>query len=328
MAKPTLSKTEISLLKTILECAESKKIRIALVGGVIRDTLLDIPSLDFDFIIEGEGLLFARELQKKISGELKEFPNFLTAKITGFNGAASDSIEEIDIASARKETYLKPGALPEVESTTIENDLARRDFTINTLTIDLKSFIESAQNGVDIRTQINDPFKGLEDLENKLVRILHPKSFIDDPTRIFRACRYASRISGDLEPQTEHFAKEAVKGGALSTISRVRIGNELSYILAVASVRPLLKLNSLGVFGALGFDSDCSPKIKLWQDASSKVNKREYTEYNMLLPLFLRLLTEHKSQKEREDLFVEWNLGKKILHKVDQFFESKILNRS
>jgi tRNA nucleotidyltransferase (CCA-adding enzyme) len=173
-----------------------------LVGGSVRDLLLGRGRTDIDLVVEGD----AAALATRLGAEVVEHERFATAKVQ-VDG------HELDIATARSETYPHPGALPVVQpAPDIEADLARRDFTINAMAIPL---------GGDPR--LVDPHGGRDDLEAGLLRVLHPRSFADDPTRAIRAARYAARFGFELEPETARLLRDA----DLSTVSADRRRAEL-----------------------------------------------------------------------------------------------------
>ncbi len=175
---------------------------VYLVGGAVRDLLLGHGRTDIDLVVEGD----ATALASRLGGEVVEHERFATAK-------ARLGEHDVDIATARAETYPRPGALPEVEPTAgIAADLARRDFTINAMAIPLRRDAE-----------LIDPHRGRADLESGLLRILHPSSFEDDPTRALRAARYAARFDFELEPDTADLLSEA----DLGTVSTDRRETEL-----------------------------------------------------------------------------------------------------
>jgi tRNA nucleotidyltransferase (CCA-adding enzyme) len=175
---------------------------VYLVGGAVRDLLLGHGRADIDLVVEGD----ATALASRLGGEVIEHERFATAK-------ARLGEHDVDIATARAETYPHPGALPEVEPTAgIAADLARRDFTINAMAIPLRRDPE-----------LIDPHRGREDLESGLLRILHASSFEDDPTRALRAARYAARFGFELEPDTTDLLREA----DLGTVSADRREAEL-----------------------------------------------------------------------------------------------------
>jgi tRNA nucleotidyltransferase (CCA-adding enzyme) len=193
----------------VREVAAEKGIRPFLVGGPVRDLLLGRNAIDLDLTVEVDSSELARALAKRLGGRVKSFPQFLTYKVV------ADEMPEIDIATARKERYRKPGALPTVSAGKLKDDLLRRDFSINAIALDL------------LDKKLHDPTNGAEDLRNRLVRILHDNSFIDDPTRIYRAIRLACRLRFDLEAKTCRRMREAIDTGALTTVSKERIWHEL-----------------------------------------------------------------------------------------------------
>ena len=184
----------------------AQKVPAYLVGGVVRDLLLARPRLDIDVAIEGD----VAALADAPGFVLESGGRFLTGKLS-LDGA------EIDIAQARAETYPQPGALPEVKPATIDQDLARRDFTINAMAVPLAGDAE-----------LIDPHGGLDDLRAGTLRVLHDRSFIDDPTRALRAARYAARFDLALEPGTE----KLLRATDLSTVSEDRVQGELRRIAA------------------------------------------------------------------------------------------------
>jgi tRNA nucleotidyltransferase (CCA-adding enzyme) len=196
-------------LDIVRDVAIEKECRPFLVGGPVRDLLLGRHSIDIDLTLEVDSSTLARALAKRINGRVKSFPQFLTYKVV------AEGMPEIDIATARRERYRKPGALPTVQPGRLKDDLMRRDFSINAMAVDLMSGAE------------HDPANGRRDIANRLVRVLHERSFLDDPTRIFRAIRLAGRLGFALEPGTARLLAEAIDSGGLTTISRERIWREL-----------------------------------------------------------------------------------------------------
>lgn len=242
--------------RDLLSTARSLGVQIGspifLAGGCVRD-LLDgktAPINDIDLVLEGDAIYYAERLSRKIGGALKKFPNFLTAKI--LDPAVHLKIKEIDVAAARCESYPHPGALPLVQPGKIEEDLARRDFAVNAMALRLSNYLQWIDSGAGVallKPQTIDLFGGLEDLQARLIRVLHDGSFIDDPTRVFRACRYAVRIAGRLEAGTLHLLQSAVLGGCLETVSATRKMNELKKVLSEEKPHAVLQL--LDEYGVL-----------------------------------------------------------------------------
>ncbi len=186
-----------------------------LVGGALRDLLRGADAVDLDVAVEGDAPAAARELAARLEGEAVEHERFGTA-IVHAEGIV------LDLATTRRERYPRPGALPEVEPASLVEDLARRDFTVNAMA--------AALAPVELG-QLHDPHGGVPDLDAGVVRALHYRSFIDDPTRLLRAVRYEVRLGFAMDPDTEELAREAVAGGALSTVSGPRVRDELLGLL-------------------------------------------------------------------------------------------------
>jgi len=219
--------------------AEAQGHNLYLVGGAVRDLLLERPNTDFDLVLEGDAPSFARRLarlmrdgsdDRRLPDRVTIHPRFGTAKFQ--RGDIT-----IDVVTARSETYARPGALPTVKPDTIRDDLFRRDFTINAMAIELMP----ASIG-----RLLDYFYGIKDLQRGLIRILHNRSFIDDATRMLRAVRYEQRLGFKLEPDTERLLKRDVS--YLDTISGDRIRHELELICKEDNPEQMLeRAQTLGV---------------------------------------------------------------------------------
>ena len=218
-----------------LRVAEQRKERVVIVGGFVRDLIMQrtVGDYDLDLVVEGDGLAFSKALQSEIGGERREHVSFLTSKLfapfTSYDGD-SPFLSEVDVATARSEEYARPGALPVVKPTLLENDLWRRDFSSNAMALPLhvyRDLLAGAVTAGNISSCVIDPCEGLADIKAATLRILHPQSFIDDPTRLFRAVRYAVRLSFKFDRATLSGFYEAVRGGALATLSPRRVWNEV-----------------------------------------------------------------------------------------------------
>ena len=186
-----------------------------LVGGPVRDLLLDRPAKDLDLVVEGDAASLAFEVAKELAGEVTSYRQFGTATVK------VDQMR-LDLATARRETYPRPGALPQVKPSTIDEDLKRRDFTINAMAIGL------SEPGLG---RLLDPTSGLKDLELGQIRALHPQSFQDDATRMLRAVRYEQRLSFHLEPETQDWLLQDLEEGMLATVSADRLRREVDFML-------------------------------------------------------------------------------------------------
>jgi tRNA nucleotidyltransferase (CCA-adding enzyme) len=207
------------------------------VGGCVRDLILDRTNFDLDFMAEGNAIVLAHALQEAYPGRftvVAEHERFQTATLV-FH---ADTKREVDLSTARIEFYEKPAALPTVEPSVLEQDLYRRDFTINSLAFCLNP---------DCYGQLIDFFDGIDDLQRKFIRILHPFSFVEDPTRIIRAVRFATRLGFQLEEETRRQAERAASLGVFDNLGGFRLKEELKLVLE--SPQRMDALNALESLG-------------------------------------------------------------------------------
>jgi tRNA nucleotidyltransferase (CCA-adding enzyme) len=218
---------------------------VYLVGGAVRDLLLDEPGFDVDLAVEGDGVAFAARLAAALGGRCHSHEKFHTAVVIAGE-------LRVDVASARTEHYEYPAALPTVEHSSIRQDLHRRDFTINAMAVSLLP----ADFG-----RLLDPYGGTDDLEQGVVRVLHNLSFIEDPTRIFRAIRYENRYRFAMDAHTRELARGCVGMGLVGDLSGARVRDELVAILNEAEVTgSLQRLDQLGLAAAVHPALDCGPE--------------------------------------------------------------------
>jgi tRNA nucleotidyltransferase (CCA-adding enzyme) len=224
--QPHLKPSERNALEACAALSKQRGLRLFLVGGPVRDLLLDAASIDLDLAVEGDAGALASELAEVIGGRAVLHPRFGTARV-------SRQDMHIDIAGTRRETYAHHGALPAVEPATLAEDLARRDFTINAMALQL------APDSGDLV----DPFRGEADLRAGLLRVLHERSFQDDATRMLRAVRYAARLGFKLQRDSEVLLRRDLE--YLRTISGPRLRRELATLFQEpASVDGLLLAQS------------------------------------------------------------------------------------
>jgi tRNA nucleotidyltransferase (CCA-adding enzyme) len=194
---------------------------VYLVGGSVRDILLGEPNFDVDVVVEGDAIALARALADELGGRVRAHKQFGTAVVL------YGEDERVDVVTARSETYDAPAVLPTVEPGSIDEDLHRRDFTINAMAVSLKG---------ENLGQLVDPFGGREDLEASRIRILHDRSFIDDPTRILRAIRYEDRYGFRMDDETVRLARECIATGHVGDLSGARLRDELEALLEEGDV--------------------------------------------------------------------------------------------
>jgi len=211
-----LDKKTLRRLIEIGSLSDSMGYHAFLVGGFVRDLLLRIDNYDIDIVIEGDGVRFAEEMAKAFHVKVRPHTEFATAKVIYADGF------KIDIATARLEYYKAPAALPIVEHSSLKLDLHRRDFTINTLAISLN------KNNFG---QLIDFFGGQRDIKDKTIRVLHSLSFVEDPTRVFRAVRFEHRFNFQIGKHTMNLIRNAVRMNFLARIRGKRLWAEVSLIL-------------------------------------------------------------------------------------------------
>ena len=203
------------LLRRVGRMAAARGMNAYAVGGCVRDWLLGIANAaDLDVTVEGSGVEVARTVARALGGTLKIHQQFGTATVM----LADPFHRRVDVATCRRESYVKPAAYPRVAPGTLEEDLLRRDFTMNAMALTLSP----TRFGILV-----DPFDGAGDLRRKQLRVLHERSFIDDPSRILRAVRFLLRFGLRLEPGTERALQTAMAAGALGWLNAGRLTREL-----------------------------------------------------------------------------------------------------
>jgi len=221
-----------SLVGDIGAYADSLRVSVRLIGGIVRDALLGLKSRDVDIVLEADAIDFAQGWAKVKGAVLKTHPRFGTATVYLKSGLY------VDFVTARRETYPTQGALPKVEPSTFEDDVVRRDFTINALAVQI--------SGPEYGRMI-DRCGGQEDLRNRVIRIFHDESFVDDPTRVLRAVRFERRFDFRLESLTRRLLKEALSEGLDGAVSPPRYFTEFRRFFSEPDPAGCLKrLDQLG----------------------------------------------------------------------------------
>ncbi|NLK63099.1 MAG: CBS domain-containing protein [Fusobacteria bacterium] len=278
----------LDILKKISYISNVRKEKAYLVGGIVRDIILNIKNSDLDLVVEGDGVSFAIELNKILNGEnLVIHDKFKTATINLKNGL------NIDIATSRIEFYEYPTSLPVVEYSNIKQDLYRRDFTINAMAIDM-----SYENF----GKLIDYFNGLEDLKNKQIRVLHSLSFIEDPTRIIRAIRFQSRYGFKIELDTEKYILDAINNNFLDKLTWKRVKDEFQLIFSeknvIESINLLSKYNILLTINKnIKITDELIEKLKLIslnEDVIIHLNIEKWLLYFLLLIDDLNIIEQEK----------------------------------
>jgi tRNA nucleotidyltransferase (CCA-adding enzyme) len=231
-----LPQERLSLLRELGNLADEEGVSLYLVGGVVRDLLLKRKDWDLDLAVEGDGISFARLVADRYGAGLAVFERFATSRLVFQDGL------KIDIATTRRESYAQPAVLPTVQPASIEEDLSRRDFTINAMAMQLNP----GQFG-----RVLDPYGGQRDLRARTIRVLHAGSFQDDPTRIFRAIRFEQRFGFRLERTTLRLLAQAASTNLIQQLSGPRLQNEI--LLLFAEHDPVHAIARLGQLQLLRF---------------------------------------------------------------------------
>ena len=221
-----------ALLRVIGDLADRERMSAFAVGGCVRDWRLGVTSrADLDIAVEGDGIQLARRVAYALGGSLHTHQQFGTATVViprpheprmARDRARVSGTVRLDLATCRSETYARPAAYPRVSPGTLEGDLFRRDFTLNAMAVALAPSTFG---------RLLDPFHGARDLTRRRLRMLHDRSFLDDPTRLLRGVRFAQRFGFAWEPRTARAACEALAAGALSWLNAGRLQRELDRLL-------------------------------------------------------------------------------------------------
>ena len=264
MLKERLPRKIINVLKDLGHVADLLGYNAYLVGGLVRDVFLKRENLDVDIVIEGDGIKFAHEFAEHYGARVRSHRKFATAVLIFPDGF------KVDVATARMEYYESPGAPPSVETSSLKLDLYRRDFTINTLAIRLNKRHYGA---------LIDYFSGQRDIKEKVLRVLHNLSFVEDPTRVLRAIRFEQRFGFKIGKLTLALIKNAVKINCFKDLSGRRLFLELKLVLKEPD--PIKAIERMDEFDLLQF---VFPEVKLTKNIGNLLEeiKKVIVWYNLL----------------------------------------------
>lgn len=289
----TLSPKLKEILSQLRVAATTRGYQLYLVGGGVRDLLLERPVSELDIVVLGDASAIAKDLAET-GGQLVLHPAFGTATVT--LGST-----RVDLSSARTESYDRPGALPTVSPGTLKDDLERRDFTVNALAVSL---------GTDDYGQLIDYGVGQTDLTEGLIRVIHEHSFVDDPTRIWRAVRYEQRLGFEIEPQTLKWLKRDLVG--LKDLTGDRVWHELACVLQEDTPRhALVRLDRLGILKLI------HPSLQADDWLDEKIRKADLAGHSSL-PVRLALLTYRLNGNELEECAGYLNFSKSLRRVLQQ----------
>jgi tRNA nucleotidyltransferase (CCA-adding enzyme) len=272
LMQKTLSPRVVQVLRDLGRVGQELDLPVYVVGGFVRDLMLGIENDDVDVTVEGNGIIFAETFAGEFGGRVKSHQKFGTAVIILPDGF------KIDVASTRLEYYASPGALPTVERSSLKMDLYRRDFTVNTLAVRLNSY----EFG-----HLIDFYGGQKDIQERLIRVLHNLSFVEDPTRVFRAVRFEQRLDFHIAKHTENLIKSAVKMELLDKIGGKRLLTELVHILL--EKEPIRAIERISELGLLKF---INPNLRL-----SSGNRKVLEESRKIVSWFELLFIDWRGEK-------------------------------
>lgn len=307
-----LSNKVKQVLNDIVKIAYKDNISIYLIGGIVRDLILNKPSKDIDIVVEGDAIKLVTNICESLKVEAEYFDKFKTAKII------FDDID-VDFVTARSEVYKYNGALPDIEFSNIKNDQFRRDFSINTVAVKLEK---------NCFGEIVDNFNGLIDIQNKVIRVLHKNSFKDDPTRILRGIRFKERFDFTIGDETLKFIEEAIELNIFNCISKDRIDREFKKFFNEGNpVKCLIEILNLGIIDKIYPTLNLTQKVfsdfNLVRNSFSRVNEyKEIIKSDFKIELvYLMILVFNLNIQDAKDFITEFNMNKKEKNKINIFIE-------
>ncbi|NEU29683.1 CBS domain-containing protein [bacterium LRH843] len=301
--KALLPSDTFHLLQQVGMIADQKKLNVYLIGGIVRDFLLNRENEDIDLVVEGDGIVFAKELANRLGGDVVTHEAFGTATWT------TTANLKVDVVTCRTEYYESPGSLPTVRASNIREDLRRRDFTINALALR----INKRHFG-----EILDFFQGQKDINTNTIRILHTLSFIEDPTRIFRGVRFALRFGYQFDNQTKELAKSAAS--MLKQISPNRLFRELDLLIEEGQILNGMKLlDNLSVWKSL---FNIKPSASSWEKVKKLVEAKEKDPF-----VFVAVLLYCEKQWNAIVSYTLTARQSKLVHSINQMDSMTLLNK-
>ncbi|MDY6842729.1 MAG: hypothetical protein SVW57_01370 [Thermodesulfobacteriota bacterium] len=305
----------LDILVNLGKTADELSYNVYLVGGIVRDLILEKKNYDIDVVIEGDGIYFVQEFSRRYPCMVKYYKRFKTATLTFPLGY------KVDAATARSEYYEKPASAPKVKISSLRKDLFRRDFTINTLAIGLNP----GEFG-----ELIDFFNAERDIQEGIVRVIHKRSFVEDPSRVYRAIRFEQRFGFQLEKQTQKLIEDAVQMRIFDKLSGRRLLTEIQYIFEEDT--PLRIIERMETFDLLKF---IHPNMKL--DKKSRLLFEHIQEvclwYNSIngnfekLIVYLLILLDQLRHEEVESMCERFTMPKRLRDRiVSDHKESRVVS--
>ncbi len=304
LLRERLPKHIYELLTLAGAIADSMHITAYVVGGFVRDILLEYKNFDIDIVVEGNGIAYARELAKQLNGRMRVHQKFQTALV--IIAAENGKEVRVDITTARLEYYKYPAAIPTMEISSIKLDLFRRDFTINTLGVQL---------GKNVFGELVDFFGGQRDIHDKRIRVLHTLSFVEDPSRCLRAVRFEQRYDFKLGPITEQLIKNALSLKLMDKLLGARLYHELRNIFDETNpILVLQRLNSLHILKAIHPKLELSPnKVKFFTSLKNMLdwyNLLYFTDRPKIWVLYVLGFCHRLNYKQSAEILRRFGIAK------------------
>ena len=274
------------LIQSVTREATKEDLPLYMVGGFVRDLILKHEPADFDLVVEGDAITLGKSIMHKFGGRIVVHPRFMTVQWYPPAKLSRGKNYSIDLVSTRKETYLHPASLPFVLPGTFKEDLNRRDFTINTLAIRLDGFWYGT---------LVDELGGLEDLRRGIIRVLHPRSFIDDPTRLFRGVRYSQRYGFEFSKETRSIIPSSLS--SIQHLSAERIRHEVDLIMGEEGAGGMLDM-----LGNMKILSQVHSKLGWNTEIQHRFEKRVSFPTSERIPAGWILWLIHLSQHEIQEI--------------------------
>ncbi len=281
----------------------SNNIHIYIVGGFVRDFIQGNinETIDLDLVVDGNIDDFANNMSSSLGLKLKNVHGFANYKLSFENSIS------VDVAHSRKESYPNPGTMPKWEKSNIDLDLFRRDFTINSIALEIYK----------TKFYLLDPLNGQMDLSKKIIRIIHNRSFIDDPTRIFRAIKYKCRLGFDYDIETKNIIQKSIEN--INRLSKYRKFNEMVKLINEKNIISIIEESNLPIYKNMIFPENFLSKVGF-------IDESYWNKSNILEKLFFSLI--EVNDKVKLEIITNLGFSKKEIKTINSYFEIYKLTKS
>lgn len=281
----------------------SNNIHIYIVGGFVRDFIQGNinETIDLDLVVDGNIDDFANNMSSSLGLKLRNVHGFANYKLSFENSIS------VDVAHSRKESYPNPGTMPKWEKSNIDLDLFRRDFTINSIALEIYK----------TKFYLLDPLNGQMDLSKKIIRIIHNRSFIDDPTRIFRAIKYKCRLGFDYDIETKNIIQKSIEN--INRLSKYRKFNEMVKLINEKNIINIIEESNLPIYKNMIFPENFLSKVGF-------IDESYWNKSNILEKLFFSLI--EVNDKVKLEIITNLGFSKKEIKTINSYFEIYKLTKS